>query len=69
MREAAANAAVGEACQTILRGSAEIILTGATGTRLHPMKMIHTVQQEEVANGADNPAASSAWTRAWEARS
>jgi 3-oxoacyl-[acyl-carrier-protein] synthase II len=48
MREAAANAAVGEAFQIILRGSAETMLVGATGTRLHSMKMIHAVQQEEV---------------------
>ncbi|MCX5637174.1 MAG: beta-ketoacyl synthase N-terminal-like domain-containing protein, partial [Planctomycetota bacterium] len=48
LREAAANAAVGEAYQIILRGSAETMLVGATGTRLHPMKMMHAVQQEEV---------------------
>ena len=48
MREAAANAALGEAYQIILRGSADVMLVGATGTRLHPMKTIHAVQQEEV---------------------
>ena len=51
LREAAANLAVGEACQTIVRGSADIVLVGATGTRLHPMKMVHAVQQEELAGG------------------
>ena len=51
LREAAANLAVGEASQTILRGSADIVLVGATGTRLHPMKMVHAVQQEELADG------------------
>jgi 3-oxoacyl-[acyl-carrier-protein] synthase II len=55
LREAAANAAVGEAYQTILRDSADIMLAGATGTRLHPMKMIHAVQQEEVYQGDGNP--------------
>ena len=49
LREAAANAALGEAFQIILRGSADVMLVGATGTRLHPMKMVHAVQQEEVA--------------------
>ncbi len=55
LREAAANAAVAEAFQTILRGSAEVILAGATGTRLHPMKMVHAAQQEELADGAWEP--------------
>ncbi len=55
LREAAANAAVGEAYQTILRGSAEMMLVGATGTRLHPMKMVHAIQQEELATGDGDP--------------
>jgi 3-oxoacyl-[acyl-carrier-protein] synthase II len=61
MREAAANAAIGEAQQIILRGSADVMLVGATGTRLHPMKMVHTVQQEEVfLDGSDgDPATAS----------
>jgi len=49
LREASANAAVGEAFRTIIRGSAEIMVVGATGTRIHPMKMVHTMTQEEVA--------------------
>jgi 3-oxoacyl-[acyl-carrier-protein] synthase II len=59
LREAAANAALGEAYQIILRGSAELMLVGSTGTRLHPMKMIHAVQQEEVFLGDGDPAAAS----------
>jgi len=59
LREAAANAAVGEAYQTILRGSADVMLAGATGTRLHPMKMIHVLQQEEAFQGDGDPAAAS----------
>jgi 3-oxoacyl-[acyl-carrier-protein] synthase II len=59
MREAAANAALGEAYQIIVRGSAETMLVGATGTRLHPMKMVHVVQQEEVALACGDPAAAS----------
>jgi 3-oxoacyl-[acyl-carrier-protein] synthase II len=59
MREAAANAALGEAYQIILRGSADVMLVGATGTRLHPMKMIHALGQEEVATGDGDPAAAS----------
>ncbi len=59
LREAAANAALGEAYQIILRGGAELMLVGSTGTRLHPMKMIHAVQQEEVFLGDGDPAAAS----------
>jgi 3-oxoacyl-[acyl-carrier-protein] synthase II len=59
LREASSNAAVGEAFRTIVRGSAEVMLAGATGTRVHPMKMVHSLTQEEVAgNGADPARAS-----------
>ena len=51
LREAAANLALGEAFQIILRGSAEAMLVGATGTRLHCMKIVHSLQQEELACG------------------
>jgi 3-oxoacyl-[acyl-carrier-protein] synthase II len=57
MREAAANAAIGEAHQIIRRGGAEMMLVGATGTRLHPMKMGHAAGQEEVAAGEAGTAA------------
>jgi 3-oxoacyl-[acyl-carrier-protein] synthase II len=55
MREAAANVAIGEAYQTILRGSAEVMVVGATGTRTHPLKIVHAYQQEEVALGNGDP--------------
>jgi 3-oxoacyl-[acyl-carrier-protein] synthase II len=59
LREASSNAAVGEAFRTIMRGSAQVMLAGATGTRVHPMKLVHCVTQEEVAgNGADPATAS-----------
>jgi 3-oxoacyl-[acyl-carrier-protein] synthase II len=53
LREAGANLAVVEAFQTICQGRADIMLAGATGTRLHPMKMVHAVGQEEVALDGD----------------
>ncbi len=59
LREASANAALGEAYQIILRGDADVMLVGATGTRLHSMKTIHAVQQEEVAQDDGDPAAAS----------
>jgi 3-oxoacyl-[acyl-carrier-protein] synthase II len=55
MREAAANLAIGEAFFIIERGHADLMLVGATGTRVHPMNAIHAMQQEEVA-GDDFPA-------------
>lgn len=47
-REASANLAVGEAFRMIVRGSAEMMVAGATGTRLHLMKSLHVSQQEEL---------------------
>lgn len=53
-REAAANLALGEAYQVILRGHADVMVAGATGTRIHPMKAVHAALSEElVANGHD----------------
>ncbi len=56
LREAAANLAVGEAFQIIRRGSADAMLCGAVGSRLHSMKIVHAVQQEEVSPGEGDPA-------------
>lgn len=58
-REASANLAIAEAFCTITRNSADAIIAGATGTRIHPIRAIHTVIQEDVAKSADNPAAAS----------
>ena len=54
-REAAANLAIGEAFRIIARGSADIMLGGATGTRVHPMKTVHALQTEEVAGNGVEP--------------
>lgn len=56
MREAAANMAVAEAYQTILRGSANAMVVGSTGTRLNPFKLVHAMQQEELADPHAEPA-------------
>ena len=56
LREASANLAVGEAYSTIVRGSADRILAGATGTRIHPVRSIHVALQEELAVDGDDPA-------------
>ena len=49
LREASGHLAVGEACVTIQRGMADIMVAGATGTRVHPMKTVHAIQTEQVA--------------------
>ncbi len=54
MREASPNLAVAEAFCTIERGHADIMLAGATGTRIHPARTIHVALQEEIARG-DSP--------------
>jgi 3-oxoacyl-[acyl-carrier-protein] synthase II len=55
LREASANAALAEAYLTIVRGHADVMLAGATGSRIHPMKSVQTTLEEEVAVG-DDPA-------------
>jgi len=59
LREASANLAAGEGFQIIARGHADLMVCGATGTRVHPTKLIHAVQQEEVAATNGDPAAAS----------
>jgi 3-oxoacyl-[acyl-carrier-protein] synthase II len=54
MREASSNLAIGEAFATIVRGHADAIIAGSTGTKIHPARTIHVVTQEEIASG-DEP--------------
>jgi 3-oxoacyl-[acyl-carrier-protein] synthase II len=49
MREAAGNLAIGEAFRTIQRGHANMMVAGATGTRIMPMQAIHALQTEQMA--------------------
>lgn len=51
LREAAGNSAVGEALRVIQRNHADIMIAGATGTRIHTMKAVHAALQEELAVG------------------
>lgn len=53
--EASANLAVGEAYRIILRGSADMMIAGSTGSRLHPIKCIHAAMWEELAEGDGEP--------------
>ncbi len=52
-REASSNLALAEAYHTILRGHADRMLAGATGTRIHPARSVHVAMQESIAEGND----------------
>jgi 3-oxoacyl-[acyl-carrier-protein] synthase II len=52
-REASSNLAVSEAYHTILRGHADRMLAGATGTRIHPSRSAQLSVVEGVASGSD----------------
>jgi 3-oxoacyl-[acyl-carrier-protein] synthase II len=55
VREASSNLAMAEAFCTIERGHADAILSGATGTRVHPIKTVHVAIQEELASENGDP--------------
>ncbi len=55
VREASSNLAIAEAYTTIQRGAADVILTGASGCRVHPLRTVHTLLQEELAVGDADP--------------
>jgi 3-oxoacyl-[acyl-carrier-protein] synthase II len=55
MREAAGNLAIGEAFRTIQRGHANLMVAGATGTRILPMQAIHALQTEQMAVSNGDP--------------
>ena len=57
VREASSNLAVAEAAATIARGNADVMIAGATGSRIHPLRTSHAVMQEQIAfgNGSISP--------------
>ena len=56
MREASSNLAVAEAFNTVCRGHADIMIAGATGTRIHVGRTLHVISQEEIAQDNCDPA-------------
>ena len=56
VREASMSLAVAEAADIINRGRADVMLVGATGTRIHPLRTMHAVLVEDLAGDADDPA-------------
>lgn len=55
LREAAANLSIAEGSTIVARGAADIVLAGATGTRLHPVRSVHVAIQEDLANTNGRP--------------
>ncbi len=55
VREASANLAVAEAMTIIQRGTADVMLAGSTGSRIHPLRTVHVAMQEQVAEGNGDP--------------
>lgn len=56
LREASSNLSVAESVTTIRRGTADAIVVGSTGSRVHAMKTLHVALQESLAHGGANPA-------------
>jgi 3-oxoacyl-[acyl-carrier-protein] synthase II len=53
--EVSSNLAIGEACAVIRRDHADVMITGSTGRRLHPVKEIHARQWEELGWDPEHP--------------
>lgn len=56
VREAGNNLVLGESVSVIRRGWSDCMVVGATGSRIHPLRSVHTAIQEELAAQRDNPA-------------
>jgi 3-oxoacyl-[acyl-carrier-protein] synthase II len=55
LEDASANLAVRESASIITRGWADVMITGATGARVHPVKAIHTLLWHDFASETDDP--------------
>jgi 3-oxoacyl-[acyl-carrier-protein] synthase II len=55
LEDASANLAIREAASIITRGWADVMITGATGAKIHPVKAIHTLLWHDFASEADDP--------------
>jgi 3-oxoacyl-[acyl-carrier-protein] synthase II len=56
VREASMSLAVAEAADIIRRGQADVMVVGATGTRIHPLRTTHAVLVDDLAKDTDDPA-------------
>lgn len=55
-RDASMNLAISEAASIIERGAADVMLVGATGTRLHPLRTLHVSLTDQLAKERPDPA-------------
>jgi 3-oxoacyl-[acyl-carrier-protein] synthase II len=55
LREASIGAAMGESVEIIASGRADVMVVGTTGSRLHPYKLLHAKQHEELTETACRP--------------
>ena len=55
LREASIGAVIGESVEIIASGRADVMLVGTTGSRLHPIKLLHAKQHEELSATACRP--------------
>ena len=55
VREASAGAALSEAYSTLVRGHADALVVGSTGSRIHPLRTLHADMQEKLADRRDDP--------------
>lgn len=56
IREASSGASIAEAVSTIRRGAADVMVAGATGSRLEPLRALHSAANEPTAASRDIPA-------------
>ena len=64
LAEASGNLAIGEAFRLLIRGSADVMIAGSTGSRMHPIKCLHAAMWDELAEGEGDP---STWCRPFDA--
>ena len=55
IREASSAASIAEAVATIRRGAADVMLAGATGSRLEPLRALHFFVSEKLASPRSSP--------------
>lgn len=55
VREASAGAALSEAYSTLVRGHADSLIVGSTGSRIHPLRTLHASLQEKLAANQEDP--------------
>lgn len=55
IREASSGASIAEAAATIRRGAADVMLAGATGSRLEPLRALHFSVSEKLASPRSQP--------------